>query len=175
MRVARSAMVLTMLFIGFLIQSAWLSLLNFPVVIPPLVVVVAAAFCLRREPLNAALIGFSAGIILDFFPPSTTPLGVSSVSLVLIFFFVNQVRPLIEGSLILPVVAVALVPSAYLFLNTLTRILLSQQTLSITELLADFVMLSLYGLILATFVLPVTQWLDRLFAPRNAISVSRIR
>ena len=59
MRIARTGMVLFVLFTAFLIQSAWLSLLNFPVIVPPLLVIVAAAFCLRREPLNAALIGFT--------------------------------------------------------------------------------------------------------------------
>lgn len=167
-------MVLSVLFLAFLIQSSWLSLLNFPVVVPPLVIVIAAAFCLRREPLNAALIGFTAGIILDLFPPSDTPLGISSLSLVLIFFFVNQIRPLIEGSLILPVVAIALVPTGYLVLNTFTRLFLSDQSLALTELLADGFVMVLYSLILATFALPITQWLDRLFTPRN-VTLGRIR
>lgn len=167
-------MVLAILFLAFLIQSSWLSLLNFPVVVPPLVIVIAAAFCLRREPLNAALIGFTAGIILDLFPPSETPLGISSLSLVLIFFFVNQIRPLIEGSLIMPVVAIALVPSGHLLLTTLIRLFLSEQSLAFTELLLDAVVSVLYGLILATFALPITQWLDRLFSPRN-VTLGRIR
>jgi rod shape-determining protein MreD len=167
-------MVLSVLFLAFLIQSSWLSLLNFPVVVPPLVIVIAAAFCLRREPLNAALIGFTAGIILDLFPPSDTPLGISSLSLVLIFFFVNQIRPLIEGSLIMPVVAIALVPTGYLVLNTFTRLFLSDQSLALTELLADGFVMVLYSLILATFALPITQWLDRLFTPRN-VTLGRIR
>lgn len=167
-------MILVVLFLAFLMQSSWLSLLNFPVVVPPLVVVVAAAFCLRREPLNAALIGFTTGIILDLFPPSDTPLGISSLSLVLIFFFVNQIRPLIEGSLIMPVVAIALVPSGYLLLNTFIRLFLSEQSLAVIELLADGVVLVLYGLILATFALPITQWLDRLFTPRS-VTLGRIR
>lgn len=167
-------MVLVVLFLAFLVQSSWLSLLNFPVVVPPLVIVIAAAFCLRREPLNAALIGFTAGIILDVFPPSDTPLGISSLSLVLIFFFVNQIRPLIDGSLILPVVAIALVPTGHLVLNTFTRLFLSDESLVVTELLADGVVLVLYGLILATFALPITQLLDRLFTPRN-VTLGRIR
>lgn len=167
-------MILVVLFLAFLMQSSWLSLLNFPVVVPPLVVVVAAAFCLRREPLNAALIGFTTGIILDLFPPSDTPLGISSLSLVLIFFFVNQIRPLIEGSLIMPVVAIALVPSGYLLLNTFIGLFLSEQSLAVIELLADGVVLVLYGLILATFALPITQWLDRLFTPRS-VTLGRIR
>lgn len=174
MRIARSAMVLFVLFFAYLVQSSWLALLNFPVVVPPLVVVVAAAFCLRREPLNAALIGFSAGVILDLFPPSDTPLGVSSLALVFIFFFVNQVRPLIEGSLILPVVAVAVLPSAYLLVTSFVRLFISQQSMSITEFVADFVILFIYGLILATFALPITQWLDRLFTPRDSVGLRRI-
>ena len=174
MRIARSLMVLVVLFTSFLIQSAWLSLLNFPVIVPPLLVVVAAAFCLRREPLNAALIGFTTGIILDLFPPSETPLGISSFALVLIFYFVYQIRPLIEGSLILPVVAIAIVPTIYLLFSTLIRLFLSKQTLSFFELLADGIVLALYGLILGTFALPITQWLDRLFTPRD-IAIGRLR
>lgn len=174
MRIARSVMVLFVLFTAFLIQSAWLSLLNFPVIVPPLLVIVAAAFCLRREPLHAALIGFTTGIILDLFPPSQTPLGTSSFALVLIFFFVYQIRPVIEGSLLLPVVAIAIVPAAYLFLSTLIRLFLSEQTLSIIEVLADGIVLTLYGLILGTFALPITQWLDRLFTPRE-IAMGRLR
>ena len=167
-------MVLVVLFTSFLIQSAWLSLLNFPVIVPPLLVVVAAAFCLRREPLNAALIGFTTGIILDLFPPSETPLGISSFALVLIFFFVYQIRPLIEGSLILPVVAIAIVPTIYLLFSSLIRLFLSKQTLSFFELLADGIVLALYGLILGTFALPITQWLDRLFTPRDT-AMGRLR
>lgn len=174
MRIARSLMVLVVLFTSFLIQSAWLSLLNFPVIVPPLLVVVAAAFCLRREPLNAALIGFTTGIILDLFPPSETPLGISSFALVLIFFFVYQIRPLIEGSLILPVVAIAIVPTIYLLFSTLIRLFLSEQALSFFELLADGIVLALYGLILGTFALPITQSLDRLFTPRD-IAMGRLR
>ena len=174
MRIARSLMVLVVLFTSFLIQSAWLSLLNFPIIVPPLLVVIAAAFCLRREPLNAALIGFTTGIILDLFPPSETPLGISSFALVLIFFFVYQIRPLIEGSLILPVVAIAIVPTIYLLFSTLIRLFLSEQALSFFELLADGIVLALYGLILGTFALPITQSLDRLFTPRD-IAMGRLR
>lgn len=174
MRIARSFMVLVVLFLAFLMQSSWLSLLNFPVVVPPLVIVTAAAFSLRREPLNAALIGFFAGFILDLFPPSDTPLGISSLTLVIIFFFVDQIRPLLEGSLILPVVAIALVPSGSLAVNTLIRLLLSEQSLAVLEIIADFVVLGIYGVILATFALPITQWLDRLFTPRN-VTLGRIR
>jgi rod shape-determining protein MreD len=174
MRIARTGMVLFVLFTAFLIQSAWLSLLNFPVIVPPLLVIVAAAFCLRREPLNAALIGFTTGIILDLFPPSQTPLGTSSFALVLIFFFVYQIRPVIEGSLLLPVVAIAIVPAAYLFLSTIIRLFLSEQSLSIIEVLADGIVLTLYGLILGTFALPITQWLDRMFTPRE-IAMGRLR
>lgn len=167
-------MLLFVLFTSYLVQSAWLSLLNFPVIVPPLLIVIAAAFCLRREPLNAALIGFTTGIILDLFPPSQTPLGISSFSLVLLFFFVYQIRPVIEGSLILPVVAIAIVPAIYLLLNTFIRLFLSEQSLSILEILADGIVLTLYGLILGTFALPITQWLDRLFTPRES-SIGRFR
>ena len=74
----------------------------------------------------------------------------------------------------MPVVAIAIVPAAYLFLSTIIRLFLSEQSLSIIEVLADGIVLTLYGLILGTFALPITQWLDRLFTPRE-ISMGRLR
>lgn len=58
--------------IAVLIQGAFLSRLNIPVAITPVVVVVAA---MRMTAGEAALLGFFGGLLLDLAPPSTGLLG----------------------------------------------------------------------------------------------------
>lgn len=168
MRITRSILVAVAVILSAVIEATWLSPIGLPGATPPLTLVLVLSLSMRRTPQAAALLGFFAGIVVDIVPPSTSPLGISAFAFTLVAYLMSMARPFYEGAVILPL---ATAPVAA-FTSLLTRLLVGA-IVGAPVALADaawLVLLTtvLYALILATFVFPVTAWIDRMITPRTS-------
>ncbi len=78
--------------LAVLIQGAFITRLNIPIAITPVVVVVAAMRMTRTE---AAFLGFFAGLLLDLAPPATGLLGAQALVLCLVAYFAAAKQSLV--------------------------------------------------------------------------------
>ena len=85
------------LIIGFLtlvatiVQVTLLSRLGLPGATPDLVVVVVVAIALAMGPVDGAIAGFAAGMLVDLAPPADTLLGVNALVYVVIGYVTGRV------------------------------------------------------------------------------------
>lgn len=77
--------------VATIVQVTLLSRLGLPGATPDLVVVVVVAIALSMGPLDGAIAGFVAGMLVDLAPPADTLLGVNALVYVLIGYVTGRV------------------------------------------------------------------------------------
>ena len=160
MRGIRIAVIATLLFFSGIIEASWFSLISLPGVVPPLAFVVVMSFAIRRNPASAAFLGFAAGGLLDLIPPSTTPLGMSAFSMALVGFSISLIKPYLEGSLSLPIFAVSIAAVSDMFIKIIVASFMGVTQSYTSDFFVNFLSLGLYAAMLATFILPISIWID---------------
>lgn len=166
MRGWRSAATAALLILAAVIESTWLSMIQLPGAVPPLTLVAVFGFSLRRTPTHAAMVGFFAGIVIDLMPPSTTPLGVSAFAFTIIAFVISMLRPFFEGSILAPLLGAAGAAASSLILRVVIALVAGAEQALVAGFIINFFTLALYAAMLGSVVIPLTQLLDRLLAPR---------
>ncbi len=160
MRAIRIAVIASLLFFSGIVEATWLTMFALPGVVPPLAFVMVMSFAIRRSPASAALLGFAAGGLLDLIPPSTTPLGMSAFSMALIGFSISLIKPYFEGSLSLPIFAISIAAISDMFIKIIVASLMGVTQSYTSDFFVNFFSLGLYAAMLATFVLPISLWID---------------
>lgn len=160
MRGIRIAVIASLIFFAAIIESTWLTILALPGLVPPLALVLVMSFAIRRNAASAALLGFAAGGLVDLIPPSTTPLGMSAFSWALIGFSLSLILPYLEGSLSLPILALSVAALSDMFIKIIVASFMGVTQSFTSDIFVNFFSLGLYAAMLATFVLPITAWID---------------
>jgi rod shape-determining protein MreD len=160
MRAIRIAVIAALLFFSGIVESTWLTMFALPGLVPPLTFVFVMSFAVRRNPSSAALLGFAAGGLFDLIPPSSTPLGMSAFSMALVAFSISLIKPYLVGSLSLPIFAIAIAAISDMFVKIILASLMGVTQSYTSDFFVNFFSLGLYAAMLATFVLPITIWID---------------
>ncbi len=160
MRAIRIAVIASLVFFSGIVESTWLSIISLPGMVPPLAFVIVMSFAIRRTPASAAVLGFAAGSLLDLIPPSTSPLGMSALSMALVGFSISLIKPYLEGSLSLPIFAIAIAAISDMFIKIIVASFMGVTQSFTSDFFVNFFSLGLYAAMLATIVLPITLWID---------------
>jgi rod shape-determining protein MreD len=169
----RFALVGLGLVISAVIESTWLTLIGLPGAVPPLTLIWVMSLSLRRSPVNAAVVGFFAGLLMDLIPPSTTPMGVSAGAFAILAFLTAGLKTYIEGSAILPLAAAAGIASLAILLRLFIAVSTGVAQNLTDNLFGNIITAAVYGALLAVPVLPMVQWLDRFITPRVTTTIVR--
>ena len=173
MRGWRSFATAVILVLFAVIENTWLSMLSLPGAVPPITLVAVFGYSLRRTPVNAALMGFFAGAVIDLMPPSTSPLGVSTFAFTAIAFSVSLARPFFEGSILTPLLGASAAAATSLLLRIIVSVAVGANQSVLAGFFVNLLTSALYAAMLASFVLPFTHLLDRIIAPRVQPSLYR--
>lgn len=155
------------------IQSAVIARWNLPGATPDLVLVVIAAFGMKQHAARAAVLGFSAGLLLDATPPSVGLLGVSALSLSIVAYLAAQLRTDISRSPFGPLVFVAVASAANVMIHAALSGLLGDATWSLSQLPAALLASTCYAALLATFVVPLVRALVTVLMPAPTVFLRR--
>lgn len=173
MRLTRVLLPLFALLLALVAETVWLAPLGLPGVVPPLSLVVLFAVTRWLSAPNAALIGFALGCFLDLMPPSDAPLGVSAFAFALTAFGLSQWRSLIEGSTLLTLFGWSLATALAQLMRLTLLIAAGVQVGGIQSASFGLLMSPLYGLMIASLVLPLSALLDRVVAAPRAPTIFR--
>ncbi|MFM1786875.1 MAG: rod shape-determining protein MreD [Actinomycetota bacterium] len=160
MRSVRIAVIATLLYLAGIIESTWFTMISLPGLVPPLAFVLVMSFAIRRSPASAAFLGFAAGGLLDLIPPTSTPLGMSAFSMAIVGFSMSLIRPYLEGSLSLPILAISIAAISDMFIKIIVASFMGVTQSFTSDFFVNFFSLGLYAAMLATFVLPFSIWID---------------
>lgn len=155
------------------LEVTWLGMIGLPGSVPPLTLVTVLSLAIRRTPQNAAFLGFFAGVMVDLMPPSTTALGVSAFTFTALAFLISANRDLLAGSAVLTLVALSGLSVAAVIIRIGVAIAAGVSQSVGQDLIVNVATSFLYGAMLATFLLPFTQWFDRVVSPRQQTAIFR--
>jgi len=173
MRSFRNLLVLMFVVFAAIVEVCWLSPLGLPGAIPPLTLVFVLALALRREPQNAALLGFAAGMIVDLMPPSTTSMGISAFSFAALAYLLSSNRAMVQGSIVLPLLTIAGAAGVSTILRILVAVAAGVGQNVGDNFAGNLATSVLYSAMLATVIFPASLWLDRLVTPRKQRTIYR--
>ena len=78
----------------------------------------------------------------------------------LVAFSVSAIKPYLVGSLSLPIFAIAIAAISDMFVKIILASLIGVTQSYTSDFIVNFFSLGLYAAMLATFVLPITIWID---------------
>jgi rod shape-determining protein MreD len=148
-----------------IVQVTLLSRLGLPGATPDLVVVMVVAIALSMGPVDGAIAGFVAGMLIDLAPPADTLLGVNSLVYVVIGYLTGRVIDPRDRTvpILIGIVGIA-AGFAILATATLDSLLGSERV--VWDEMAGLVLSSiLYAIILAPLVILGVRWLVARITP----------
>jgi len=92
MNLPRVLLIIASVFTAFILQSCVLSRLGLPGATPNLVLVVVIAIAMAAGPGSGAIVGFSAGVLVDIAPPATGSLGQSAAVFAVAAYIAGHVQ-----------------------------------------------------------------------------------
>ena len=152
---------ISILIIAFaVLQPSLLFFLGRTIYMHDIVAVIVAAQSFTRSMRLSAVIAISAGIVVDLASPATGIFGVSSISYLLIALFVNRYAAAPHDSAWKPVLTAALAPAAAVIVRAVV-LLLTMQSISLSQLPAFIGWQLITGAIFATFLVPIIDLIDK--------------
>lgn len=156
-RIGRFVLAALLITLSVVIQVTILARLPLPGATPDLVLVVVAAWALRRGSIEGAIVGFAAGLVLDLAPPSDGPLGLSALVLALVGYLVGLAADDAQRSAVAPLVIVATASVFSVVLWAALAALVGDVRVTWTTLGGQLFTQALYTVVLTPFVLPVVH------------------
>lgn len=137
---------------------------------PDLVLLVLIGLALVSEPTAGAILGFSAGLLVDFMPPGVTEVGRWALVFCLVGYICGQIRMDSRRSPFVSVAAVALLSAFAVIAFAGVGLLFGDGRITAQVFMSTLIGTVLYDLLLAPFVIPVVMALAR----RTEPAVSRL-
>lgn len=166
MRAARAAVCFVLLAVAAVLQVTVLARIPFPGATPDLVLLVVIGLGLAGGPLTGAGAGFVGGLLMDAIPPSDGTLGVWALVLTVAGLLAGRAQDAVQRSVFMPLLVVAVLAPATLLGYTGLCLLLGDQRVELASLATSLPAVTLYDILLAPFVLPVTGRLYRRVGPK---------
>ncbi len=166
----QALIILTFTLAAVLVEVTLLSRLGIPGATPDLVVVTVVALALAMGPVQGAVAGFAAGVLIDLAPPGDTLLGVNAIVYVLIGVITgfavdprDRTVPLLMG-------IVGLSTGAAVLLTAGLDTLLGSDRVDWEQMPSLVLTAALYGLILAPGMILLTTWVVRRATPEVLVT-----
>lgn len=153
-----------------LIEVTLLSRLGIPGATPDLVVVTIVAIALAMGPVQGAVAGFAAGILLDLAPPGDTLIGVNALVYVAIGFITGLAVDPRDRTVWILMGMVGLSTGAAVLLVSGLDTLLGSDRVDWEQVPMLTLTSALYGLLLAPVVLLLVAWVVRKTTPEVLVA-----
>lgn len=153
-----------------LIEVTLLTRLGIPGATPDLVVVTVVALALAMGPVQGAVAGFTAGVLLDLAPPGDTLLGVNAIVYVLIGLVTGVAVDPRDRTVPVMMGIVGLSTGAAVLLTSGLDTMLGSDRVDWEQVPLLVLTSALYGLILAPGLILATQWVVRKAVPEVLVS-----
>src|SRR5687768_4103631 len=126
-------------------------------IVPNLCLLVVVGAALTRGPQFAAVLGFTAGVLLDLAPPADHVAGRWALALVIVGYVAGRVRQDVRPTATAVVVTVAASSFVGTSVFALSGLLLRDPALSVPGLLQVILVAVLWDIMLTPFVLPLVM------------------
>jgi rod shape-determining protein MreD len=137
-------------------------------IVPNLCLLVVVGAALTRGPQFAAVLGFTAGVLLDLAPPADHVAGRWALALVVVGYVAGRVRQDVRPTATAVVVTVAASSFVGTSIFALSGLLLRDPVLSVPDLLQVILVAVLWDILLTPFVLPLVMRMFHRLQPARA-------
>ena len=137
-------------------------------IVPNLCLLVVVGAALTRGPQFAAVLGFTAGVLLDLAPPADHVAGRWALALVIVGYLAGRVRQDVRPTAIAVVVTVAASSFVGTSVFALSGLLLRDPALSVPDLLQVILVAVVWDIVLTPFVLPLVMRMFHRLQPARA-------
>jgi rod shape-determining protein MreD len=161
----RGLLALVLVVTALVIQLTVLNELPLPGGTPDLVLLVVLTFGLVHGPVTGMFVGFGAGLVLDFAPPSDSPAGLWALVLCVIGYLAGMARDEADRSAVAPLVIVVTLSLAEVVLYAGLSALLGSPRVTWAGTLGVALSTAAYTVVLAPFVVPLVTGLCRRVEP----------
>jgi rod shape-determining protein MreD len=165
----RSVGLAAMVCLAVVSQSAVFRFVAVDGVVPNLALIVVVVAAIARGPQFAAVLGFSAGLLLDLAPPADHVAGRWALALVVVGYLAGRVRQDARSSTLTAVLVVGAASFVGTSLYAFSGILLDDGGLPVDQMLRVIVISVLWDLLLAPLLVPVLLWLFDLLRPPRVV------
>jgi rod shape-determining protein MreD len=160
----------TFTLLAVLIELTLLTRLGIPGATPDLVVATVVALALAMGPVQGAVAGFSAGVLLDLAPPGDTLLGVNAIVYVLIGIVTGVAVDPRDRTVPVLMGIVGLSTGAAVLLTSGLDTMLGSDRVDWEQVPVLALTSALYGVILAPAVILAVQWVVRKATPEVLVT-----
>ena len=156
--------------IALMLQLTLLSRLGLPGATPDLVVVVVVALALGYGPGIGGIAGFFAGLAVDLAPPAEGVVGLNAIVYLAIGWVAGSIIDVRDRTVLLLLMLTSFSAGAAALLAAIAEAALGSERV-VWDLVPGVVLSSmLYGLVLAPFVLPLTELVIRKLTPEALLT-----
>lgn len=160
----------TCVFLAVLFELTLLSRLGIPGATPDLVVVTVVAIAFAMGPLQGAMAGFAAGVLIDLSPSSDTLVGVNAIIYLVIGFVAGFWVDPRDRTLPIMIGITALSTGAAALVTAIVDTALGSDRVNWAEVPWITLSSALYGVLLSALVIPLIDRISRPFVSEIAIS-----
>lgn len=160
----------TCVFLAVLFELTLLSRLGIPGATPDLVVVTVVAIAFAMGPLQGAMAGFAAGVLIDLSPSSDTLIGVNAIIYLVIGFVAGFWVDPRDRTLPIMIGITALSTGAAALGTAIVDTALGSDRVNWAEVPWITLSSALYGVLLSALVIPLIDRISRPFVSEIAIS-----
>ena len=154
MILSRTGLVGAVILLAVILQVAVFNLVAVNGVVPNLALIVVVAASIARGPQLGAVIGFTAGLLIDLAPPADHVAGRWALALVLVAVLAGRVRGDARRSPLAGLTTVAVCSFVGTSLFALSGVVLGDHALPPGEMVQVIGIALLWDLVVAPFVLP---------------------
>jgi rod shape-determining protein MreD len=137
-------------------------------IVPNLCLLVVVGAALTRGPQFAAVLGFTAGVLLDLAPPADHVAGRWALALVIVGYLAGRVRQDVRPTATAVIVTVAASSFVGTSVFALSGLLLRDPALSVPDLLQVILVAVVWDIVLTPFVLPPVMRMFHRLQPARA-------
>lgn len=167
----RQALIIgTATLLSVLIEVTLISRLGIPGATPDLVVVTIVALALAMGPVQGAVAGFAAGVLIDLAPPGDTLLGVNAVVYIVIGFIAGVVVDPRDRTIPIMMGMTGAATGAAVLMTSGLDTMLGSDRVNWEAVPVLVLTSALYGVLLAPLVIITITWLVRKATPEILVS-----
>ena len=155
----------TLVLAAVIVELTLLSRLGLPGATPDLVIVTVVAISLAMGPVQGAMAGFVAGVLLDVAPPGDTVLGVSAIVFLVIGFVTGFAVDPRDRTVPIVIGIVGLAAGAATLGSAAVETLLGSDRVEWDAMAGMVLTTVLYAVIMAPLVILFTTWIVRKATP----------
>jgi rod shape-determining protein MreD len=154
MILSRTGLVGAVILLAVILQVAVFNLFAVNGVVPNLALVVVVAASIARGPQLGAVVGFTAGLLIDLAPPADHVAGRWALALVIVAVLAGRVRGDARRSPLAGLTAVAVCSFVGTSVFALSGVVLGDHALPASEMVQVIGIALLWDVVMAPFVLP---------------------